>query len=620
MNRSRHNSSPTTAIASNNFSAVLVSTDDPDTADTADSRITNNRLGSTSSQSILEYPPSPAEQVRISPTRAICVRTLALLCACSLSIGSHYASYTLAPLKSRLSQDLGTSNTEFSLLISAFSLNSTWTPLVGGVLVSKLGTTLASILATGVVFLGQLILLVGETQGSVRLMTFGLWTYGLGLSPLAVVQESIIVRFFYSHGLGMSMAMGLVAGKFASFLSARTSYPLSVTFGRHAPFYVAAALTGFSFIMNLVYMSASHWLIAESGTVLEASEAQQEARRRAVYSLSEAKALEKAAKKRRVNLKDVPLLGDVFWAYIGLNVLCGVIWSPFTHLAANMLEKRYHLNEADASMQASYLLAGSIILYPVSGYLIDRINNPRATIRMFMLSSLLTMLCYVWLAAPPEWTRSPLPGIISFAGGVGFSPLLLVVIVPTIVPLKYVATTLGVHKALEHTGSTIFQTLAGVWLDNGYGLEAPERDDAVVIQHLLYALVFLNALQLISLEGLARLNERRRGRDSHPYCPEDLSSTSGDSSTDASTPPNTETFLDALPVERAPLLLDPDSDAIAWDSTHNVCRASEKRRGRIYTWLSGLLICTAWVLFLSTAWLLLRSREERDTGIMTHVI
>ena len=65
------------------------------------------------------------------------------------------ASYTLAPLKSRLSRELGTSNTEFSLLISAFSLNGTWTPLIGGMLASKLGTTLASIFATGVVFLGR---------------------------------------------------------------------------------------------------------------------------------------------------------------------------------------------------------------------------------------------------------------------------------------------------------------------------------------------------------------------------------------------------------------------------------------------------------------------------------
>jgi len=271
-----------------------------------------------------------------------------------------------------------------------------------------------------------------------------------------------------------------------------------------------------------------------------------------------------------------------------------------------VLEKRYNLSEATASMQASYLLVGSIILYPACGYLVDRINDPRATIRMFMLSSLLTMFCYAWLAMPPQWTSSPLPGIISFACGVGFSPLLLVVIVPTIVPLKYVSTTLAVHKALENTGSTIFQTLAGILLDSdipGHGLKLPKRDDTVAIQHLLYAFLLFNVLQLVSMHGLAYLDQRRRGRERDPYCPEDLFfSPSSDS--DASM--HTET----APVVEGTPLLSPDG-SMTWDPAHNVRRLSEKRRGRLYAWLSALLICAAWVLFLGTAWLRLRSKEER---------
>lgn len=61
----------------------------------------------------------------------------------------------LGPLKSRLARELGTSEVEFSLLISALSLNSTWTPLLGGVMASVLGTTVTSIIATGVVFGGE---------------------------------------------------------------------------------------------------------------------------------------------------------------------------------------------------------------------------------------------------------------------------------------------------------------------------------------------------------------------------------------------------------------------------------------------------------------------------------
>ena len=78
-----------------------------------------------------------------------------------LSVGRHSltlysAAHILGPLKGQLHQQLGTSHTEFGLLLSAYSLNSTWTPLVGGILASKLGTTSMSIITTGVIFIGDL--------------------------------------------------------------------------------------------------------------------------------------------------------------------------------------------------------------------------------------------------------------------------------------------------------------------------------------------------------------------------------------------------------------------------------------------------------------------------------
>jgi hypothetical protein len=199
---------------------------------------------------------------------------------------------------------------------------------------------------------GQLLLLMGDILENVRLMTLGMFIFGLGLSPLAVVQETIIVRFFKSHGLGVSLALGLVAGKGASFISARTSYPLTQMFGPRAPFFVATGLAGLSVSVNLIYVIASRWLIDGAGAELEASDIRAEAQRRSLHSVSEAQALEEVASKHHVHFKDITHLGDVFWAsvfalsycnlhpdpptgsYVGLNVLCGMIWSPFTHLAS----------------------------------------------------------------------------------------------------------------------------------------------------------------------------------------------------------------------------------------------------------------------------------------------
>jgi MFS family permease len=165
-------------------------------------------------------------------------------------------------------------------------------------------------------------------------MVFGMFVFGLGVSPLSVTQEAIIVRFFRSHGLGVSMAFGLVAGKGASFVAARTSYPLTERFGPHAPFYLATGLAAFSVVMNVVYISVSRWLVENTGAELEAGELASAARKTAdAGDLSEARAIEEVAKKHRVELNDFLKLGDVFWAYV---------FPPYLHVVYMLTTAQVH--------------------------------------------------------------------------------------------------------------------------------------------------------------------------------------------------------------------------------------------------------------------------------------
>ncbi|CDO71549.1 hypothetical protein BN946_scf184911.g19 [Trametes cinnabarina] len=500
---------------------------------------------------------------------------------------------------------MGTNNTKFSLLISAFSLNSTWTPLVGGVLASRLGTTLTSILTTGIIFLGQACLLISNLSDS--------------------------------------------------------------RFRPHAPFYASMFLTALSFAINLVYVLSSKWLVRESGAELEASELNAEAHTCAASaaSMSEAKALKEVAKKRMVYLRDITKLGDVFWVYIGLNVLCGTVWAPFTHLVANILQCRYNLTESEASTKGSYVLAGSVFLYLITGFVVDRVKKRNFIMKLFLLSACLTLACYVWLALPPEWTKTPIPAIISFALGHGFSPLLLVVIVPRIVPLKYVSTTLGAHKALEQTGSTIFQTLAGLALDikskKSAGRQLPiDRDDRDV-QYLLNAFVILNVLEIVGIIGLAHLDHRQKqaaARCMSSLLPSTIDESDKEEETRSGKDPwsddenwqaevadnsrhrRSSTFSrhgplssTSSPEQSIPLLHGasrPSTLCGSWYLVEALVEEEEEptrppvkvkvkvlrtkaevRRGEVFALLCGALIGLAWILFMGTAWLKLQSREER---------
>ncbi|KAL7411643.1 major facilitator superfamily domain-containing protein [Mrakia frigida] len=398
-------------------------------------------------------------------------RWFALFVACLLSVGSHYGTHLLGPIKSRVSREMGASNSQFSLLLAALSLNNTWTPLVGGLLTARLGTPLASIMATSLILIGQATILFftssgANGEGSIKGMLLGIWIFSLGVSPLAVVQETIIVRYFSHKGLGLSLALGLVVGKGASFVSAITSYPLSERFGRRGPFVASTLLASVSFAANIFYCVVhyrNHRTLSSDtpSASLDPDEI----------------ATEKVLQRRRVRFTNLSKLGDSFWIFILLNIFSGAIWSPFLQLSSNLIQRRYLLSDATSASYASLLLAFSIVLYPMAGWIHDHFHTDRRdtfiVYRLFVLASCLTLSCFVWLVLPVVLTRSPVPAMIAFGGGHGFATLLLVLVVPGLVEKEWVSTALGAHKSMESAATTLTQTLSGLLLDASPKIHLP---------------------------------------------------------------------------------------------------------------------------------------------------
>ncbi|KAK4696885.1 hypothetical protein P7C70_g8302, partial [Phenoliferia sp. Uapishka_3] len=139
------------------------------------------------------------------------IRWLMLGCACCLSVGSHFGSYVLGPIKSRLKTTEG----GFASLVSASQLVNTVTPLFSGFLVPKIGAARCGLLATGAVMFGQLVVVWTERNG----LNEGAWTsylrvghlsiiscpLGIGPSPLllVVVVPRLVDRHHVSTALGI---------------------------------------------------------------------------------------------------------------------------------------------------------------------------------------------------------------------------------------------------------------------------------------------------------------------------------------------------------------------------------------------------------------------------------
>lgn len=223
---------------------------------------------------------------------------------------------------------------------------------------------------------------------------------------------------------------------------------------------------------------------------------------------------------------------------------------------------------------------------------------------------------------------------------------------------------------LEQTGSTIFQTLAGVALDIKSKKKAsaeavtPVNGDARDIQYLLNAFLILNVVQfgaLIALGRLDRKQKRAAARRMSALLPS-IQEEENDAPVAALDPPKEPVedtwneFDSATPPsgtksapgtvrslrgiaspstssaneQSIPLLRSASVSSSARNSrylsfaptptpTAKVVRTKrEIKRGEVFAVLSGLLIAFAWVLFMGVAWFRLRSKEERSVGIAMH--
>ena len=88
----------------------------------------------------------------------------------------------------------------------------------------------------------------------------------------------------------------------------------------------------------------------------------------------------------------------------------------------NIFERRFGLSELDASAAASYLLSGSMFLYPVCGMIVDRVKRGSIVQQLMTIASILTLLCFFWTTLPPAETRTPWPAIACFGTALGFAP------------------------------------------------------------------------------------------------------------------------------------------------------------------------------------------------------
>ncbi|MDH7492483.1 MAG: MFS transporter [Candidatus Saccharicenans sp.] len=386
-------------------------------------------------------------------------RFLMLAFIASLSFGSYFAYDIVSAIAPSLIEELQAARSTVGTFFTMYSLAAILAVLLGGLLVDKLGTRKASLLFSGLVFIGAA--LVWRAR-SIPIFFLGRFIFGAGSEPLIVAQSAMLARWFRNKELAFSFGATLTVSRLGSLFAFNTGELISKYYGSFRYALLAAVLAcAVSLLGNLFYI-----LMDKRGEkVLD---------------------LKKEEVTEKINLKDIREFKPTFW-YI--TALCFTFYSaifPFTALSTDFFVDKWGIARAattaggflaqvfnnfahmfsTAGGISSIIIFASMVFAPFAGSLVDRIGR-RASLMIF--GSLILIPCHLLMGLTRIYPAYPMVFL-----GVAFVlvPAAMWPSVPMVVREERTGTAFGLMTAIQNIGLGLFPLLNGLLRDKTHSYTA----------------------------------------------------------------------------------------------------------------------------------------------------
>lgn len=151
------------------------------------------------------------------------IRILVLILACLLLFGNYYC-YDIpgalnVQLREWLDVDYDQWQFQMNFLYTTYSLPNLFMPIVGGILVDRVGPTRMLMIFVCIVCVGQILFTWGVSVKTYWLMILGRILFGIGGESLEVAQARITTDWFRHHSLGLALGLNLTCARLASALN-----------------------------------------------------------------------------------------------------------------------------------------------------------------------------------------------------------------------------------------------------------------------------------------------------------------------------------------------------------------------------------------------------------------
>jgi MFS family permease len=413
-------------------------------------------------------------------------RFIVLVVVCFMIYGSYFAYDSVGAIEDYLMESMAIGQEDIGLMYSMYSWGAIFTLLVAGWLIDRLGTRKSSILFSGVLTGGAVIVAVAPNTTVIHT---GRFIFGAGSEALIVAQSAILARWFKGRELAFAFGAALTIARLGTLFSFNTETLIAEMLGPTGALWIAAALCGASAVANLVYILMDR--AAEPVLALREGGGQD----RIVYS-------------------DVFRFKGSYWY---LTFICLCFYSaifPFTALSTNFFHEKWALPLtapagegfwvgvfanfrhmfSTAPGTTSIIVFASMVLAPFAGALVDRVGK-RASI--MLLGCILMIPCYLILGY-----TDLAPSIAMTVLGAAFVlvPAALWPAVPLIVEQGRLGTAYGLMTLIQNVGLMAFPWLNGMLRERtrGYGSSM-----------LMFAALGVVAL---AFAVMLRYADRRKGR------------------------------------------------------------------------------------------------------------
>ncbi len=340
------------------------------------------------------------------------------------------------------------SDLQYNSLYSIYSFPNMVLPLVGGLIIDKMGVSVGTFVFSSILILGQAIFMLGGIYETYWIMMLGRFVFGLGGECLVVSQSTVISQWFKANEIALALGLNITASRLGSSVNSALTPILyaSQKDGAH-PFFLPT-------LVGLIACVLS-WFAGLGMIYMDRESDRREGKLREDKMTSSI-----MEDNEQVRLSDLKNFSGQFWILV---LTCALIYGSFFSFNGNandLLHTMYGISTDKAGIYLLTINLSASIITPMFGAIVDKFGR---RVIMMLFSIALFMMALVVICVIPKDCGPVIPLIPLIMTGIFYATYAAIFwpCIPVVVEPKMCGTAFGVVNSIQNVNLAITPLIFG---------------------------------------------------------------------------------------------------------------------------------------------------------------